>query len=69
MFMRLVDLAWLISPGFYEVAEASHHFIHWMDVVAPIGLFGLWTGFFIHQLGRQSLMPVEVAKLATGGHH
>ena len=69
MFMRLMDLTWLIAPAFHEVQEASHHFIHWMDIVAPIGLFGLWTGFFIHQLGQRSLMPVEVAKLATGGHH
>ena len=69
LFMRLVDMAWLIAPAFHEVEEASHHFIHWMDVVAPIGLFGLWTGFFVHQLGQRSLMPIEVAKLASGGHH
>jgi hypothetical protein len=67
--MRLADLTWLIVPAFQEVHEASHHFIHWMDVVAPIGLFGLWIGFFVHQLGRRSLMPIEAAKLATGGHH
>ena len=69
LFMRLIDLAWLIAPAFHEVEEASHHFIHWMDIVAPIGLFGLWVGFFVHQLGRRSLMPIEAAKLATGGHH
>lgn len=69
LFMRLIDLAWLIVPAFLEVAEASHHFIHWMDIVAPVGLFSLWIGFFAHQLGRRSLMPIEAAKLATGGHH
>jgi hypothetical protein len=69
LFMRLIDLTWLIAPSFHEVEEASHHFIHWMDIVAPIGLFGLWVGFFVHQLGRRSLMPIEAAKLATGGHH
>ena len=69
LFMRLIDLQWLIVPAFYSVKEASHVFIHWMDIVAPIGLFGLWVGFFAHQLGRKSLMPIESAKLATGGHH
>ncbi len=69
LFMRLIDLQWLIVPAFYSVKEASHVFIHWMDIVAPIGLFGLWVGFFAHQLGRKPLMPIEAAKLATGGHH
>jgi hypothetical protein len=69
LFMRLMDLTWLIAPAFHEVQEASHHFIHWMDIVAPIGLFGLWTGFFVHQLTQRPLMPIEAAKLATGGHH
>ena len=65
----LPGLQWLIVPAFYSVKEASHVFIHWMDIVAPIGLFGLWVGFFAHQLGRKPLMPIEAAKLATGGHH
>jgi hypothetical protein len=69
LFMRWVDLVWLIVPAFHHTEDASHHFIHWMDVAAPIGLFGLWVGFFVYQLGRKSLMPIEAAKLSTGGHH
>lgn len=69
LFMRLVDLAWLIAPAFHEVEEAGHYFLHWMDVAAPVGLFGIWVGYFAYQLGRRSLMPIEAAKLATGGHH
>ncbi|MBM3795595.1 MAG: hypothetical protein FJW31_16400 [Acidobacteria bacterium] len=67
--MKFLDLAWLIAPAFHEVEEAGHQFLHWLDVVTPVGLFGLWAGFFAYQLGRKSLMPVEAAKLPTGGHH
>ena len=38
ILMRLVDLFWLIGP------QASHgdFALHWLDVVLPVGLAGLW---------------------------
>ncbi|MFN7925733.1 MAG: hypothetical protein U0Q16_36875 [Bryobacteraceae bacterium] len=68
LIIRLMELMWLIGPAFHEVEEAQHHFIHWMDVAAPLALGGIWVGFFFYQLGRRSLVPVEVARL-QGGHH
>jgi len=65
---RLADLMWLIAPAFHEVEESSHHFVSWMDVVAPLALGGIWVGVFSIMLGKRPLVPVEVARLA-GGHH
>jgi hypothetical protein len=65
---RFLDLAWLIAPAFHEVEDAGNHFIHWMDLAAPIAIGGIWVGVYVTQLGRRSLQPVEVERLA-GGHH
>ena len=66
--MRLVDLIWLTGPDFYQGAFR----IHWMDVLMPIGLGGLWLAYFAYQLKARPLLPIgdpffEEA-LAPGGH-
>jgi hypothetical protein len=53
--MRLVDLFWMITPNFTR--EQFH--ISWMDVVAPIGIGGLWLGFFALALTRRPLIPIN----------
>jgi hypothetical protein len=64
--MRLVDLIWLIAPTFRHAvpgeAGAVHLPIipiHWMDVVIPVGLLGVWTVLFVRQLRTQLLFPVN----------
>lgn len=66
--MRLVDLIWLTGPEFYNGAFR----IHWMDVLMPVGLGGLWLAYFAHQLKARPLLPIgdpflEEA-LAPSGH-
>jgi len=66
--MRLVDLIWLTGPDFYQGAFR----IHWMDVLMPIGLGGLWLAYFAYQLKARPLLPIgdpflEEA-LEPGGH-
>lgn len=53
LFMRLVDLFWLIAPTFHE----EHFTISWTDVVLPLGLVSLWIGLFIMQLRGRPLLP------------
>jgi hypothetical protein len=55
LFMRLVDVFWTIAPNF---TGASFH-LSWMDVVAPIGLGGLWLSFFARELTRRPLIPIN----------
>lgn len=52
--MRLVDLIWLTAPEFHEGGFR----IHWMDVIMPIGLGGLWLAFFAYQLKARPLLPI-----------
>jgi hypothetical protein len=55
LFMRLVDLFWLVAPSFPN----SGLRVHWMDVVAPIGLGGIWLALFVRQLKGHSLLPLH----------
>jgi len=55
LFMRLVDLFWLVAPSFPN----SGLRIHWMDVVAPIGLGGIWLALFVRRLKGHSLLPLH----------
>ena len=67
--MRLVDLIWLTAPEFH----AGGFRIHWMDLIMPIGLGGLWLAYFAHQLKTRPLLPIgdpylEEALAHGGGH-
>ncbi|MCI0354397.1 MAG: hypothetical protein L0099_05055, partial [Acidobacteria bacterium] len=54
--MRLVDMFWMVAPNF---PQAQHGLsVHWLDLVAPIGIGGIWMAAFMHQLRRRPLLPL-----------
>ncbi len=53
MVMRLVDLFWLVTPAFDEAGPQ----FHWLYVITPIGIGGLWLAAFIRHLSRYPLLP------------
>ena len=55
LVMRLVDTIWLVGPTF------EHHGfpIHWMDIVVPVGLLGIWLFWFARNLRSRALMPLN----------
>lgn len=55
LVMRWLDLYWLAAPAFSPAGPA----FHWLDVVLPIALGGLWVGLFIGQLRRRPLLPIN----------
>jgi hypothetical protein len=59
--MRLVDLIWLVAPTFsHSDGEAHPGFslpVHWMDIVLPIGLAGVWLFLFTRHLRSRALLP------------
>jgi len=55
LVMRVVDLFWLsASDGFH---------LHWLDVVAPAGLGGIWVAAFFWQLKQRPLLPLHDPEL------
>jgi len=51
---RLVDLFWLVKPAF----NPSQFSVHWLDLVIPFGLGGVWIAVFIWQLKTKPLLAV-----------
>jgi hypothetical protein len=70
IFVRLVDLYWLIAPEFHH----GEFHLHLLDILAPIGVGGIWLWFFCRELKSRPLLPVGDPELegAIGpgeGHH
>lgn len=61
LFMRWVDLFWLVSPAFHP-GKLS---LHWLDLTTPVALFGIWLWAFARQLAGRSLLPVNDPALAV----
>jgi hypothetical protein len=53
--MRLVDTIWLVAPQF----ERDGFPFHWMDVVIPLGMAGVWLVFFTRNLRGRALLPLN----------
>ena len=79
--MRLVDIAFLVSPEFNSAGANLHAgedavssaFVNWLDVAAPLAIGGIWVAYFLRQLGSRPLLPLREPDLAkaiaaTGGH-
>src|ERR1044072_6923651 len=74
--MRYIDLYWLIGPQVTHgegVHNATFSF-SWLDIVAPLGVGGIWLWYFINELKKRPLLPINEPDLegAIGegeGHH
>ncbi len=51
IFMRYVDLYWFIEPAFHK-----NLYYHWLDLVVPVAIGGLWMAFFFHNLRSRPLL-------------
>ena len=54
--------------------HASHFFVHWLDLAAPLAIGGLWVWMFFTQLAtaaavRRSAIRICVKSLQQGGGH
>jgi hypothetical protein len=54
LVMRFLDVFWLIAPWVKQGAFG----VHWMDIAAVLGVFGLWVGAFSHLLKGRAVLPV-----------
>jgi hypothetical protein len=64
LVMRLVDTIFLIAPSW------EHHGfpIHWMHLVVPAGLAGVWLFLFARNLQGRALMPLNDPYLKEAFH-
>jgi hypothetical protein len=62
LFMRLVDMFYLIGPS-HRVApgglDQGAFFISWMDVVAPIAIGGIWLWWYFGELIKRPIVPAN----------
>ncbi len=58
LFMHLVDDFWLVAPSLYP-----HFHLSPADVLAPVGLGGLWLWDFARNLKGKPLVPVNDPRL------
>jgi hypothetical protein len=63
--VRAIDLMWMITPAFEHQPAVAYM----LDVAAVVGLFGLWTWFFVRQLKDRPLVPVNDPYLAEALEH
>jgi len=62
LVMRVVDMLYLIGPAPRISDPAAIHgtfIVHWLDVVGPIGVGGIWLWAFFNQLMKRPLAPMN----------
>jgi hypothetical protein len=67
LFMRFVDLYWLIEPNFYK----SVH-IGWLHIVLSLAVGGLWLAMFSRNLRDRPLLPlydINTRAVLEPAHH
>ena len=52
MFMRYVDLFWIIEPNFSETFAGT-----WADILVSVAMGGLWLAYFCRHLSSLPLVP------------
>jgi hypothetical protein len=55
LVMRLLDIYWIVMP------EVRHDglSVSWLDIVAPIGIGGIWIAVFLWRLQHLPLLPLH----------
>ena len=65
LLMRLVDLYWIVVPDFRKESFS----VSLTDFAAPLGLLGLWLAYFLAQLEKRPLMPINNPNLEEALQH
>jgi hypothetical protein len=58
--MRFVDLFWLMGPEHGQTGLS----VHWLTLVTPFAIGGVFIGLFLWQLGTRPLLPLGEPALA-----
>ncbi len=66
LFMRWVELVWQVEPAFHE-----HNLgMLWLYLAAPVAVGGLWLYYFLWELKKRPLLPINDPYLPEAiAHH
>jgi len=71
--MRMLDLFWLVMPAQPgrepKGLGAVGFMLGWTDIVAPVGIGGIWLALFLRELQQRPLLPNYDPQLAEVHHH
>jgi hypothetical protein len=62
LFMRLVDMFYLIGPSNRVMSggvEQGSFVVSWMDIVATVAVGGLWLWWFFGELTKRPVVPIK----------
>ncbi len=65
IFVRFVDVVFLVEPSFTKGVFA----IHWLDIAAPVGLGGVWVSLFLWNLPKRPILPIGHPDLQKALNH
>jgi hypothetical protein len=65
LLMRWVDMFWIVSPSLHE--QGFH--LHWLTLLLPLAIGGLWIGAYLHELAREPVLPLRTPGLEEALHH
>lgn len=65
IIMRLLDLFWFVAPNFH----AENIRVHWLNILVPLAMGGVWLAFFIQQLKTRALLPLHDPRMKEAFHH
>ena len=63
--MRVVDIYWMVTPD----SSKGSLSVSWLDLAGPLGLGGIWLAYFLIQLEKRPLMPLNEMELAEALEH
>jgi hypothetical protein len=72
LVMRLVDMFYLIGPSDRVLPggiEQGAFYVHWLDLVAPVAVGGIWLWWFFGELAKRPMVPIKDPYLAEAIEH
>jgi hypothetical protein len=69
LVMRLVDLFWQVEPAYVGETGRQSPLFYWMYLAAPVAIGGLWLFWFLRELKKRPLLPVNDPYLAEAIAH
>jgi hypothetical protein len=65
LFMRFVDMMWIVMPSYYQRGFR----LSWMNFTVPLAMGGLWIAVFARELTKRPLLPPRAPALERAIEH